>query len=424
MIRFLFKGLLRDKHRSLLPFLITSSGVMLTVIFHAWMTGVIGNSIEFNARFSTGHVKIMTRAYSENASQSPNDLAILGTDTLAGIISSLVPEMEFAERIYFAGIVDVPDLSGETKAQGPAMGIGIDMLSGNMDELERLNIQASLKEGQLPVKKMEALLSKSFADKLGINPGDTMTLVSSTMYGEFTLYNFILSGTVEFGTTALDRGTIIADIQDVREALNMADAAGEILGFFRAGKYNDEAAKAIAVRFNNQLSSEKDEFSLVMKSLPQLNNMGFLVEYSDKLQGILVAAFIFSMSIILWNAGLLGGLRRYGEFGMRLAIGEEKGHVYKTMLLESLIIGLFGSLAGVFIGIIISLYLQNKGIDLGFAMNNASIMMPRVFRAQITPATWYIGFIPGIISTQLGTMLAGIGIYKRQTAQLFKELEA
>ena len=424
MIRFLFKGLLRDKHRSLLPFLITSSGVMLTVIFHAWMTGVIGNSIEFNARFSTGHVKIMTRAYSENATQSPNDLAILGTDTLAGIISPMVPEMVFAERIYFAGIVDVPDLSGETKAQGPAMGIGIDMLSGNMDELERLNIQASLKEGQLPVKKMEALLSKSFADKLGINPGDTMTLVSSTMYGEFTLYNFILSGTVEFGTTALDRGTIIADIQDVREALNMADAAGEILGFFRAGKYNDEAAKAIAVRFNNQLSSEKDEFSLVMKSLPQLNNMGFLVEYSDKLQGILVAAFIFSMSIILWNAGLLGGLRRYGEFGMRLAIGEEKGHVYKTMLLESLIIGLFGSLAGVFIGIIISLYLQNKGIDLGFAMNNASIMMPRVFRAQITPATWYIGFIPGIISTQLGTMLAGIGIYKRQTAQLFKELEA
>ena len=171
MIRFLFKGLLRDKHRSLLPFLITSSGVMLTVIFHAWMTGVIGNSIEFNARFSTGHVKIMTRAYSENATQSPNDLAILGTDTLAGIISSLVPEMDFAERIYFAGIVDVPDLSGETKAQGPAMGIGIDMLSGNMDELERLNIQASLKEGHLPVKKMEALLSKSFADKLGINPG-------------------------------------------------------------------------------------------------------------------------------------------------------------------------------------------------------------------------------------------------------------
>jgi len=29
-----------------------------------------------------------------------------------------------------------------------------------------------------------------------------------------------------------------------------------------------------------------------------------------------------------------------------------------------------------------------------------------------------------LISTVIGTMLSGIGIYKRKTAQLFKELEA
>lgn len=424
MIRFIFKGLIRDKHRSLLPFLVTSSGVMLTVVFHAWMTGVIGNSIEFNARFSSGHVKIMTRAYSENATQSPNDLAIIGTDTLMDIISSAVPEMEFADRIYFAGIIDVPDSSGETKAQGPAIGIGIDMLSGSMTEAERLNLPASLKTGHLPGNRKEALLSRTFAEKLGITPGDTVTLVASGMYGEFILFNFVLSGTVEFGTTALDRGTIIADIQDVREALNMYDAAGEILGFFRTGNYNDVEAKMITERFNRLFSSNDDEYSLLMKSLEELGPMGFLVEYSDKLQGILVAVFIFSMSLILWNAGLLGGLRRYGEFGMRLAIGEEKGHVYRTMMIESLIIGFLGSLTGVIAGMGISLYLQNHGIDLGFMMKNASVMMPGVFRAHITPATWYIGFIPGLISTQLGTMLAGVGIYKRRTAQLFKELEA
>ncbi|HRU42419.1 MAG TPA: hypothetical protein P5021_10585, partial [Candidatus Diapherotrites archaeon] len=301
MIRFLLKGLIRDKHRSFLPFLVTSSGVMLTVVFHAWMTGVIGNSIEFNARFSTGHAKIMTRAYSDNATQAPNDLAILGTDTLSAIISSFVPEMEFAERIYFGGIVDVPDKNGETRAQGPAMGIGIDLLSGRNIEAERLNIIPSLKTGHLPAAKNEVLLSKTFADKLNLRPGDTMTLVTTSMYGEFTLYNFILSGTVEFGTTALDRGTIIADINDVRDALNMSGAAGEILGFLKTGVYNDEMATAIAGRFNKKFSDEQDEFSLIMKTLPQLNNMGFLVEYSDKIQSILVAVFIFAMSLILWN---------------------------------------------------------------------------------------------------------------------------
>jgi putative ABC transport system permease protein len=243
------------------------------------------------------------------------------------------------------------------------------------------------------------------------------------MYGELILYNFILCGTVEFGTTALDRGTIIADIGDVREALNMSDATGEILGFFRTGTYDDEEARAITAQFNQQFSSA-DEFSPVMQCLSQDKTMGFLVEYSGKLKALLVTVFIISMSLILWNTGLLGGLRRYGEFGMRLAIGEEKGHVYRTMMMESFLIGLSGSIAGVIAGMTISLYLQNHGVDLGFMMENASIMMPRVFRAHITPQTWFIGFIPGLISTQLGTMLAGIGIYKRQTAQLFKELEA
>ncbi|MRR18745.1 FtsX-like permease family protein [bacterium] len=424
MIRFLFKGLLRDKHRSVIPFLVTASGVMLTVIFHAWMTGVIGNSIEFNARFASGHVRIMTRAYAENATQSPNDLAILGTDTLTAMIAAQWPEMEFAERIYFAGIVDVPDQAGETRSQGPAMGFGIDLLSSGTVEAERLNIPSSLKSGQLPESSNEALLSKMFADKLGLSPGDKFTLVSSSMYGELTMHNFILSGTVDFGTTALDRGTIIADIKDVREALNMNDAAGEILGFFREGPYDRESARLVADNFNRQYSSPEDEFAPLMTTLAEDKTMGFLVEYSGKLQGLLVLVFIISMSLILWNAGLLGGLRRYGEFGMRLAIGEEKGHVYKTMMLESFLIGLFGSAAGLATGIVIALYLQNQGVDLGFMMKNASIMMPRVFRAHITPVTWYIGFIPGLVSTQIGTMLAGIGIYKRQTAQLFKELEA
>jgi putative ABC transport system permease protein len=57
-------------------------------------------------------------------------------------------------------------------------------------------------------------------------------------------------------------------------------------------------------------------------------------------------------------------------------------------------------------------------------MKNATMMVPAIFRAQITPTTYYIGFIPGLFSTILGTALSGYGIFKRNTARLFKELEA
>ena len=424
MIRFLFRGLIRDRHRSQFPVLIVALGVMLTVIFHAWLTGVIDDSIELSARFSAGHVKVMTAAYAVNSDQMPNDLAILDADKLRDTLEKDYPEMNWSERIYFGGLIDVPDNKGETRVQGSTFGIGIDLFSTDSKEAGRLNLIKSLRRGRLPQKAGEILLSDSFSRKLDVQPSDTVSLISSTMYGEFSVYNFVVSGTVEFGASSLDRGTMIADINDVRQALNMENAAGEILGFFRDGVYNDKAAKVISASFNRKYHIPGDEFSPVMKSLREEGNLGSLVDVTSRLFVIMISVFLAAMSIVLWNAGLLGGLRRYGEFGMRLAIGEEKGHVYRTLIYESLVVGITGSIAGTFIGLLLAWYLQSHGVDLGAIMKNASIMMPEVFKARITFQTWVIGFFPGIFSTLIGAMLSGIGIYKRKTAQLFKELEA
>lgn len=423
MIKFLFKGILRDRHRSLLPIIVTAAGVMLTVVFHSWLTGVLGDSVEYNARFSSGHVKIITPAYFSSIDQKPNDLALIGTGGILDTLNKLYPGLDWIERIHFAGLIDVPDDQGVTRVQGAAIGFGIDMFSDSTAETGRMNIEGAMRSGHIPDEPGEALLSHSFAGKLGVSPGDTLTLIGSTMYRELAIYNFRLSGTVEFGTTALDRGTIIADISDVRNALNMDDAAGEILGFIPGGYFDEEITSGLINDFNNRFYDESDRFSSLMISLKDQNNMGVFVDYSNKLLGILLFIFILAMSVILWNAGLLGGLRRYGEFGMRLAIGEDKNHVYITMIYESLMIGIVGTIGGVAIGILIASYLQNQGIDLGIMMKNATIMIPSVFKARITSQTIYIGFIPGVISTLIGTMLSGIGIYKRQTARLIKELQ-
>jgi putative ABC transport system permease protein len=422
MIEFLLKGLLRDRQRSLVPILVVTLGVMLTVVFQAWITGIMADSIEFTAMFTTGHVKVMTKAYAENVDQMPNDLALTGADSVMQYLASEFPEAEWVERIHFAGLIDVPDANGETKQQGAAVGFAIRMLSGDQSELNRMKIKESMVKGHLPRMNREILLSDQFAEKLGIQPGDPVSLISSTMFGEMSVYNFTLAGTVAFGSTALDRGTVIADLSDVREALNMENSCGEILGFLKSGYYDDKLSSAMATRFSEESPFHGDEFVPVMKTLKRQNNMEALVDYESKLIGILIAVFMAAMSLVLWNAGLLGGLRRYGEFGMRLAIGEEKDHVYKTMIYESLLIGFIGSVIGVAVGMLFAWYLEKYGIRFDM-MKNAKLMLPSVFKARITPFTWDIGFIPGELSTLIGTLLSGIGIYKRQTAQLFKELE-
>lgn len=424
MIRFLLKGLLRDKSRSRLPLIVVAVGVMLTVFLHAYITGFMGDTVEMNAKFNDGHVKVMTKAYAENASQIPNDLALTGAGKLMHDLQEQFPEMEWTHRIRFGGLVDVPDANGETRSQGPAVGMGIDLLSPEGLEKVRLNLDKAIVRGKLPEKRGEVLLSDEFARKLKTGPGDTVTLIGSTMNGSMSLYNFVVSGTVSFGSQVLDRGAIITDIEDARLALDMADATGEILGFSQEGFYNNAEALKIAGVFNAKYASGTDAYEPVMKTLGQQGNMSLYINMMQYWSAYVSLIFVLAMSLVLWNAGLLGGLRRYGEIGVRLAMGEEKGHVYRTMIYESVMIGIGGTVIGTLFGMGFAFLLEKYGINISGMMKGGSVLMPTNIRAHITPVDYYIGFFPGLLSTVLGTLLSGIGIFRRQTAKLFKELEA
>ncbi|MBC8343147.1 MAG: FtsX-like permease family protein [Bacteroidetes bacterium] len=425
MIKFLIKGVMKDRNRSLFPLLIVSIGVFLTVFLSCWLGGVLGDAVDLMAKFTTGHVKVMTKAYAENENLMPNDLALMDVDNLIENLEEDFPDLEWVERIRFGGLIDVPDEKGETKKQGPSGGLAIDMLSAETNELDRLNIPASIQRGHIPKKSGEALLSEEFAQNLELEPGDAFTLFGSTMYGSMTFHNFIVSGTVKFGSSGMDRGSVIIDLQDAKLVLDMEDAASEIMGYLPEGIYNDEDATEVAAAFNTNYTDSEDEFAPVMLRLQEQGTMAQYFAMASNISGILIGIFIMALAIVLWNTGLLNGLRRYNEFGIRLAMGEYKSHIYRSLIIESAAIGIIGSLIGTGLGLALSYYLQKNGLDFSHFMKNSSsaMMMPSVYRAVVSPQAFYIGFIPGVISIVLGNMLSGLGIYKRQTARLFKELE-
>ena len=423
MIKFLLKGLIRDRSRSLFPILTVVAGVMLTVILYSWVKGTQTDLIRANANFNTGHVKIMSFAYSQESDQIPNDLAYTGVADLLTELHNNRPEMIWTPRIRFGGLLDIPDKFGETRSQAPVAGLAVDLLSSQTPETEILNLKEALVRGTLPAKRGEVLISEELSRKLGVKIGDTATLVSSTMYGSLSTYNFIISGTIRFGISAMDRGAMLTDISDIQRALDMDDTAGEIVGYFKDDIYRNNTASIIAEEFNSKNAGE-DEFRPVMVTLRNQAGLAQTLDLSAYISAVLIGLFVIVMSIVLWNAGLMASLRRYGEIGVRLAIGENKGHIYRSMIAESLMVGFFGSVLGTAIGVAISYYLQVHGIDISSMLKNASMMISDVMKAQVTPVSFFIGFIPGLLATLLGTSISGIGIYQRQTSQLAKELEA
>ena len=426
MIKFLTKGLLRDRTRSFFPVLVITISVAIVVFASGFMKGTMNSLLLDTAVILSGHEKIVTRAYHEESMLMPNDLALLDADKLIDKLEKEHPEFFWTPRITFAGLLDVPDEKGETKSQGPVIGMGIDFFSEGSRQVEIWELERNLVSGTLPVKKNDALISSKLADKLNILVGEKVTFVGSTMDNAFTTYNYNIVGTFNLRKGQTDRQMMLVDISGAREALDMDNAASAIFGFMHDLFYDDAAVVALRTNYNKIESDSLDIFSPFMLALRDGNQMGTMVDMSNAMLAIMGSVFLVIVMVVLWNMGLMNGLRRYGEVGLRLAIGEPKGHVYRSLITEALIIGLFGTIIGTGLGLSITYYVQENGIDYtkGIeALSNASMVMPNIFYAQVTPDLLYIGFFPGVLATVFGTMLAGLAIYKREMSQLFKELE-
>tara|TARA_Y100001970_G_scaffold234291_1_gene292533 strand:- start:282 stop:1562 length:1281 start_codon:yes stop_codon:yes gene_type:complete len=425
MIAFLAKGILRDKTRSLFPLLIVSLMVTLIIFFKGFMLGVMNSVINDTAIISTGYLKVTTKAYDEEKQLLPNDLALLDIENLINNLNKEYPEYFWTPRITFAGLLDVPNEKGETLKQGPTIALGIDLFSTNSRQIEMWDLDKKLRSGRLPSKPNEVLFSTKLANRLSVEPGMKITFIGATMHGAFGTYNFNLVGTFSLEMGPVDKDMMLLDISGAQIALDMENAASEILGFTHELQYKDD--ESISIRKNyNIMQNREDIFSPFMLALRDFYQMGAMLDLQNAAMAVILTIFLLVVTIVLWNIGLMNGLRRYGEIGMRLAIGESKGGVYRSMVMESVIIGFIGTFLGTSLGLAITYYMQEYGIDYSKGLENltsTNIVISNVFYAQVTPDLYYIGFIPGVLATVLGTMLAGRAIYKREMAQLFKELE-
>ena len=426
MIKFLAKGLARDKTRSLFPTIIITITVTIVIFALGFMRGMLNSVFLDTAVIISGYEKVVTRAYKKEMQMLPLDLALMDIEEMISGLNRDHPDYFWSPRINFGGLIDIPDENKETRSQSPIMAIGIDFFSNKSRQTELWKLDQIIVDGLPPRSPNDILISSKLAKKLEVSTGQEATFIGSTMDNAFTTYNFNISGIFNLNKGQTDKQMILLDISGAQEALDMNGAATEILGFTNDLFYNDEDAIEIRSSFNENNRDSSDIFAPIMIALRDTNQMGTMVDFSNAALAVIGGIFLVIVMIVLWNMGLMNGLRRYGEIGLRLAMGESKGQIYRSMITEAVIIGLTGTLLGTGLGLSITYYVQENGISYAEALEEMALknmVMPNVFYSKVTPDLFYVGLLPGLLATVLGTMLAGLAIYRREMAQLFKELE-
>lgn len=432
MIRWILQGILRDKNRSLFPFLVVTAGVALVVFTVGFMEGIFMGMIDTTANLDTGHLRLVNKPFYDEEHLNPMDRALTAQEeTKNWLKENSDPEINWSPRIRWGAIADVPDENGETKSQTPIIGMALDLLSPDSEEVQRLALNGSLTEGRLPQGAKEILLGYELARTLDVGLNQTITLLGQTFDGGLATDNYTVVGFVRFGVFAMDKKMALIDLKDAQDSFYMEDTVTDWLGYLPSHVSYEEYEHIQAglqsrlddLKLHPPTDWAKDDIPIVLSVLNQ-RNLDNLTRVFQLVKKIFVGIIVLLMVLVLWNAGLLNGIHRYGELGLLLAMGQTHRKLVWMMGVEALSIGLLGSLAGSLIGGGVVYYLQEVGINMGDAFAQTGMMMNDVMRGRVTAESFLLGVGPGIIASVLGSLFASVALFQRSEANLFRELEA
>lgn len=424
MMYFVLKGLIRQWRRNLIILVLIAGCSALTVVLHGWSQGLKDDLIHKSAAYRTGHLRVVAFAQAQEMDRPSNELALYHADAMQQKLEQQFPELVWLPRIQFQGLIDIPNLYGNTRARGSVAGLGLPLFGEKAEDRDVLKLKTALVRGSLPMNPGEILMSEDLTQNLGLRVGETATFLGQTAYGSLTSRCYTFVGSYRFELEALNKGSIIMDIQDARGLLDLEGAASEITGLFKSQTYSRRKIKAIQHEFNGEHEADDKMYRPFMSSI---YDPGVMKETLDDLHGrflTLMALGVLGAFIFLSAIGLMGRLRRSDEIAIRLAIGERKVHLYWTLFLEWVFLGIAGATPGALLGVAMGYYLEGHGMDWGvlLASHYRDVLMPAQIFARVTPGSGLAGFLAGIFVVVAAMGISYFQVFRRDVAMVVKEL--
>ena len=357
---------------TLISFLGIASSVAVLVVVMSVMNGfrteLINKIVNIN-----GHILI----------NPINQEGIKDIDTIQEVLSE-INEVKKTIPMIEAQVLAM----GETQSSGgllrgvPANDISnIDIVSSNIISGNLLGLSS---EG--------AVIGSRLASALSLNVGDNITIMSprgiSSPFGTIPRsYSYDISGIFEIGMTDYDSSVIFLDLSVVQKFLNLGNVAGVIQVFV------DKPSKSIS--YKEKIDSKLDKFDVISWDWTQTNaNLTemLLVERN-------VMFLIFALLLVITGLNIVSGLiilvkDRSREISILRAMGMNKLSIARLFVLTGAKIGFFATLIGLFLGVIVSVYVEEIRVFI-MSILDITLFSPEIYFLVTMPSEIHI---PEVIS--------------------------
>lgn len=245
-------------------------------------------------------------------------------------------------------------LSSPTQSE-PVMLYGVD------PEAERTVtlLHRQVREGNYlsPDSSREIIIGRKLAERLGVRLGEKIVVLAPAADGTLGSAALRVAGIFETDNDVLDRNVALTSLAAARELLGVPREAATLVVRLK----DIETLEAAAASLAGALTAGGQEVVTWKILVPEAVQMLELIRVN--LYIILLVVFAV-VALGVANTLLMAVLERTREFGLQLALGTRPGLIVRTVLYESLVLGVLGLGAGIALGSLIVGYYHANGLDL------------------------------------------------------------
>jgi putative ABC transport system permease protein len=380
------RNLARQRGRTALTLAAIVFGVVALVLSGGFVEDTLLQLRETTIRTRLGHVQVFRAGYDQGVNRDSFKFLIDDPQAILDVVSGDRRVVSASTRISFSGLLN------NGRSDLPIVAEGVEPDKERVYDTNVELIAGAPLDGR---SNYETLIGEGVARSLDIKVGDFCTLVANTPGGALN--------TVELKVTGIFR-TFSADFDNRAVRLSMA-AAKDLLRINAVGSVvillkDTDSTGAMASQLDTALSGK----GYVVKTWLQLDDFyPKTVALYQRQFGILQLIILVIVMLGVSNSVNMTAFERQGEYGTVRALGVTSGSVLRMVLLENLLLGVVGAVAGVILAALAAWTISLFGIPMPPPPNANSGYIARIL---LVPSVMVTAAAVGVAAT-VGSSIVG-----------------
>jgi len=369
MFKLAFLNLLRYKKRTIITAFAIALGVAIGIYMQALLKGVNGESERNLLWYETSAAKIYNKDWYHNKEYYPID-SLISHQQVQGLEKLLAENhitnysKEFLETCDVSFYQDPYTATGSIKA----------LIHGLSDEgTGAYHYAEATREGSWISKGSEGVvIGAKLADDIGAQKGYYLTIQAKGKGGFITAFDVPIIGIIQTGNPLVDTSSLFFDYDFISDMLELQKDISSIA--FSFGKNNVTSTIKTTKKITPLLKEIAATQNLVAHPWTDIAEEVLTFAKSDKSSAYLIIFFIFAIAIVgVTNTMIMAMSERKNEIAMLRSLGYRRNYITLLFSIESGLLGCIGSIFGIILGLIPSIYNQTHGIN--FSGQNANLNM-------------------------------------------------